>query len=207
MLGLTDEAMYQAVISDDIRYDGVFLYAVKTTGIVCRPSCKSKVPNRDNVSFFATLEEALAQGYRPCKRCRPDLGPCYLPENDILEAACEMIKTEYTDPELLATLPFRIGISSSHLQRLFRKAVGCTPRAYLRKVRIAHATQLLKARTMGHLAISLAVGFTSLSSFYIAFRDETGLSPRQYRRNERPQDPDEDRISLGDHEGDHRDRS
>jgi AraC family transcriptional regulator of adaptative response / methylphosphotriester-DNA alkyltransferase methyltransferase len=69
---LSADTMWDATVSCDKEYDGAFFYAVKTTGIFCRPSCKSRVPNKDNVSFFLNASEAQKAGYRPCKRCRPD---------------------------------------------------------------------------------------------------------------------------------------
>ena len=70
---MTEDEMYEAVISNDGNYDGLFFYAVKSTGIFCRPSCKSKKPLRENVRFFKNAAEARAAGFRPCKRCRSDL--------------------------------------------------------------------------------------------------------------------------------------
>ncbi|MCL4517234.1 MAG: helix-turn-helix domain-containing protein [Firmicutes bacterium] len=184
MAGLSKDVMYNAVISNEEQYDGVFFYAVKTTGIVCRPSCKSKVPNRDNVIFFTNLEEAIRQGYRPCKRCRPDIGPCYAPTIDAVEAACDIISQEYDNPGLLRELPHRLGISSSHFQRLFKKTIGQTPKEYLQKIRIAKAAELLSNSTISNIDVCLAAGFTNLSSFYAAFRSEIGLPPKEYRQEQ-----------------------
>ena len=70
---MTEQEMWEAVQRSDASYDGLFFYAVKTTGIFCRPSCKSKPPKRENLCYFASGEEARAAGFRPCKRCRSDL--------------------------------------------------------------------------------------------------------------------------------------
>lgn len=182
MARLSEDIMYQAVSANEQQYDGEFFYAVKTTGIVCRPSCKSKVPNRDNVIFFNTIEEALLQGYRTCKRCRPDLGPRYMPEIDVIYAARDIMIREYENPDLLRALPFRIGISASYFQRLFKQTIGQTPKEYLKKLRITKATELLCSSTMSNIDICMATGFANLSSFYVAFRSETGLSPKEYRQ-------------------------
>lgn len=175
------DRMYQAVIANKKEYDGIFFYAVKTTGIVCRPSCKSKVPNRDNVTFFNTLEDALQQGYRPCKRCRPDLSE-YIPEANTVEVICDIISQEYANSDLLRELPIRMGISSSHLQRLFKKLMGQTLKEYLQRVRVTKAAELLSGSAMSNIDVSMAVGFASLSCFYVAFRNQQGLSPREYRQ-------------------------
>ena len=72
--------MYRAVLACDTRYDGIFFTAVRTTGIFCRPSCPAKKPKRSNIEFFASAKEALAHGFRPCKRCRPLELPGQTPE-------------------------------------------------------------------------------------------------------------------------------
>lgn len=184
MSQLSEDIMYQAVVTNDRNYDGVFLYAVRTTGIVCRPSCKSKIPNRGHVAFFHTLEEALRQGYRPCKRCRPDMGPQYRPDMDAVREACDIMKREYANPSLLRELPLRIRVSASHFQRLFKKGIGLTPKKYLQKLRIAKAAELAGSSTMSSIDICMAAGFASLSAFYAAFRSETGLSPKECRQEQ-----------------------
>lgn len=184
MAHLSEDAMYHAVISNEEQVDGSFYYAVKTTGIVCRPSCKSKVPNRENVTFFTMLEDALRQGYRPCKRCRPDMGVRYMPEMDAVEAACTIMNQEYNNPDLLKRLPFRVGVSSSHFNRLFKKAMGQTPNEHLQRIKIAKATELLSGSMMSNIDVCMAAGFTTLSSFYAIFRRETGLSPKEYREEQ-----------------------
>ena len=179
---LSEDAMFTAVAKCNSRYDGRFLYGVKTTGIFCRPSCKSKVPNRENITFFNSLSDAVASGYRPCKRCRPDLGPVYSPEEELVQEACNLIDRQYANPAVLRELPEQIGISSSQFRRLFKKKIGQTPQEYLQQVRVAKATELLKRGSGNNTEVCLAAGFTTLSSFYSAFRRETGLTPRQYRQ-------------------------
>ncbi|SDM14084.1 Metal binding domain of Ada [Dendrosporobacter quercicolus] len=80
----TDDEKWEAVRQSDPGYDGVFFYGITTTGIFCRPSCRSRLPLRNNVQFFDSIEQAYAWGLRPCKRCRPDL-PEYRPNRDLME--------------------------------------------------------------------------------------------------------------------------
>lgn len=181
---LTRDEMYQAVVTNQARYDGVFYYAVTTTGVVCRPSCKSRAPSRAHTVFFATLAEALRHGYRPCKRCRPDLGPRYRPAADVIATALTIIKREYLKPRLLPELPKRIGISMSHLQRLFRQHTGHTLKWHIQQRRITQAAMLLRDTAMSVIDVGLTVGFASPSSFCAAFRGVTGLSPTAYRRRQ-----------------------
>jgi AraC family transcriptional regulator, regulatory protein of adaptative response / methylphosphotriester-DNA alkyltransferase methyltransferase len=180
---LTDELMWQATISNDRCFDGVFYYSVKSTGIFCRPSCKSKLPNRENVSFFPTPDQAMEQGYRPCKRCRPDLlSPATESIQEIVTQMIAILQTEYDDPLLLTVLPGRVGVSPFHLQRLFKKQTGYTPKEFLRTVKIDQAKELLVKDELNNTEICYGVGFQSLSSFYANFRMVTGISPREYKR-------------------------
>ncbi len=179
---LSEEEMYAALVCNDVAYDGVFFYAVRTTGVVCRPSCKSKQPSRENVCFFNTLEEALRLGYRPCKRCRPDLGVNYFPDVETVMAAREIVDREYSNPDVLQQLPGSIGISVSQLRRLFKTVTGETPRSYLQRVRVARAIELLAEHSLSAIDISLSVGFTCLSSYYAAFRNVTGRTMKEYRQ-------------------------
>lgn len=181
-VALSEQEMYAAVVSNDAACDGVFFYAVQTTGIVCRPSCPSRKPSRANVRFFASLQEAIEQGYRPCKRCRPDAGLDYAPDRELVQMARSLIEREYSDPDLQRALPTRLGISSSQLRRLFRAQLGQTPIAYLRKVRIAKAEQLMRQSDCGMTEIALATGFGCLSSFYAAFQTVAGRSMLEYRQ-------------------------
>jgi len=162
--------MWDAVVSSDGAYDGIFCYAVLTTGIVCRPSCRSKVPRRENVVFFRDFNTALAEGFRPCKRCRPDLGREFRPELDWVAAAKSILENEYFDPGVLAGLPARIHISLTHLERLFKKNMGLTLKRYLLCVRIEKARILLKKPGHNNTDVCYDVGFSSCSDLPGRFR-------------------------------------
>src|SRR5699024_3561905 len=166
----------------DATYDGIFFYAVKTTGIFCRPSCKSKVPNRKNVSFFSNADKAKKAGYRPCKRCRPDLdSKTYDPFQSIIEDTKQIIDNHYGQKMLLDELASMVGVSRFHLNRLFKDRTGNTPRMYLEKVRITKAKELLLTTTLNCMEVGYQVGYQSNSSFYNAFRRNTGFSPNQFQ--------------------------
>ena len=176
--------MWNAVISNSPDYDGVFYYGVKSTGIYCRPSCSSKQPCRENVFFFPDSREALEKGYRPCKRCRPDLlSPFVEPIKEVNDKVKSILETEYNNTDILSQLPSRMGVSPFHLQRSFKKQTGHTPKAYLQLVRINRAKELLSDGGLNNTEICFAIGFQSLSSFYAAFRSLTGFSPGEYKIN------------------------
>ena len=126
------DQMFAAVAARDTRYDGIFFTAVATTGIFCRPSCPAKKPRRENVEFFATAKEALAAGYRPCKRCRPLERPGQTPE-PIRELLAEVERDptrRLRDGDLRAR-----GLDPSRVRRWFRTHHGMTFHAYQRALR------------------------------------------------------------------------
>ncbi len=174
--------MWKATISCDPAYDGIFFYAVKTTGVFCRPSCKSKIPNCENVSFFSNANEAQRAGYRPCKRCRPDLDiKVYDPFESVLEDTIRLIKNNYVQTMPLHEIATRVGISPFHLNRIFKERTGDTPRKYVEKMRVEKAKELLLTTVCNSTEIGYQIGYQSISSFYNAFKRNTGLSPSQFR--------------------------
>ncbi len=179
---LSKDKMWKATISCDPAYDGIFFYAVKTTGIFCRPSCKSRVPNDENVSFFSYAEEAQMAGYRACKRCRPDLSlKKYDPFDFILEDTILLIKNNYDQNMSLHDIASSVGVSRFHLNWIFKERTGCTPRRYLEKIRIKKAKELLLATNFNSTEIGYQIGYQSISSFYNAFKQNTGFSPTRFR--------------------------
>ncbi|OYD08486.1 bifunctional transcriptional activator/DNA repair enzyme AdaA [Paludifilum halophilum] len=177
------EKLWEAVVQCNKTYDGIFYYAVKTTGIFCRPSCKSKTPRKENVEFFFQIKDAVRSEYRPCKRCRPDrYQPTYHPNEKIARDIKRILENEYDQSWTLHKLSKRVGISAYHLQRLFKNRTGRSPRQYLNQVRIRQAKQLLLEGKQNNLEICFAVGFHDPNQFYTAFRKETGASPLAFKR-------------------------
>src|SRR5262249_18352792 len=137
---LNDVARWNAVVEHNRTADGRFVYAVGTTGVYCRPSCASRRPRRENVSFFETPAAARDAGFRACKRCRPDeAAGAADPWIEKVRRACVYLANVEGHPAL-ATLAARLGGSPYHLQRNFKRLVGVTPREYadacrLRKVK------------------------------------------------------------------------
>lgn len=181
-LVLEISTMWEALVACDAAYDGQFYYGVTTTGIYCRPSCKSKTPLRENVVFFINPSEAKKLNFRHCKRCRPDLeNQIYNPIDETVNQVRQFIETKYNQPLTLDVLAILNGISTSHLQRLFKGKTGITPKEYLEKVRVENAKRLLRDTEWNNTDIGFAVGFQSLSSFYFVFQKHVGLSPKVFR--------------------------
>lgn len=179
---LSRDTMWKATVSCDSAYDGIFFYAVKTTGIFCRPSCKSKVPNYENVSFFSNAQEAQRSGYRPCKRCRSDLNiKIYDPFECVVEDTMRLIKNNYVQNMSLNEIASRVGVSRFHLNRIFKERTGYTPRIYLERIRVKKAKELLMTTVFNSTEIGYQTGYQSVSSFYNAFKRNTGFSPSQFR--------------------------
>lgn len=178
---MTEKEKWDAVVQCDSSYDGQFFYAVKTTKIFCRPSCNSRTPNRGNILYFETTDEARRQGFRPCKRCRPDLLE-YKPMLELVQRAKAIYDDCYDDNEKIKTKLGELHVSQSHLVRLFQKQYGYTPREYLYKHRIEKAKELLKDTDIPIVDIALQCGFNSMSAFYGNFKRNAVVSPSEYRR-------------------------
>src|SRR5690348_6655711 len=131
------EDKWQVVLARDRRYDGAFVFAVRSTGIYCRPSCPSRRPSRQQVVFYSLPEAAERAGFRACRRCRPGDINSARPGTDKVRAICRVIDEHPDDTFTLADLAARIGGSSYHLQRMFKRIMGITPRQYADTRRLA----------------------------------------------------------------------
>lgn len=180
---LSDE-QWQAVADNDVSYDGQFYYAVKTTGIFCRPSCKSRLPNRDNVGMFLTAEQAFAARYRPCKRCKPT--GQRLPDEEWIALITDYIDYHFHESLTLETLAHMSHGSPYHLHRTFRRIKEMTPVAYIQQVRVNKAMHELSTTTRSVAEIGETVGLTNTPYFITLFKKTTGLTPEAYRRQHKP---------------------
>ena len=175
-----DEERWQAVKRRDLAFDGTFLFAVRTTGIYCRPSCASRPAKRENVLFFSTVAEAEKAGYRACKRCRPDQLGAPDPQMQAVKRACERIETAEEAPKL-AELAASAGLSPYHFHRVFKALTGVTPKAYAAETRARRAADKLRTAETVTEAIYDA-GFNSSSRFYENTAARLGMTPGAVRR-------------------------
>jgi AraC family transcriptional regulator of adaptative response/methylated-DNA-[protein]-cysteine methyltransferase len=168
---------WQQVLARDARQDGRFVFAVRTTGVYCRPSCPSRRPRRESVEFFADPRTAERAGYRACLRCNPtevSAQAQYVTRARQLLDDAEGVVT-------LAQLSKQVGLSPFHLQRLFKRATGLSPREY----QSARRMQQVKAelRKGGDVTTALyEAGFSSPSRLYENARQQLGMTPGTYRR-------------------------
>lgn len=175
---MNEKEKWQAVITNDPDYDGIFFYGVKSTGIYCRPSCRSKAPSVKNVVFFESREAAEAAGFRPCKRCRPDL-PVYDPAAETAKAVRDLIDGNFADREVLQTKLGAVGVSRRHLTKLFEKQYDMSPEQYMTRVRLQQAKGLL-AEGRKITDVAFAVGMDSAAAFTVFFKKHTGVPPSEY---------------------------
>lgn len=178
---LTEKEKWKAVIQRNPEYDGLFFYAAKTTGIFCRPSCKSKDPLDKNAIFFDTAKQAVENGFRPCKRCRPDLLD-FKPDKDLAAQIKQIMDSFYTDRDQLSIELKNLSVCHNHIIRIFRAEYHMTPLSYVNSLRVKRAQVLLATTKKTVLDIAHSCGFGSLSSFYNCFKKQTGMSPNSFRK-------------------------
>ncbi len=179
----TDETTcWNAVQARDITFDGVIYYGVRSTGVYCRPSCASRQPKRENVTFFALPEAAEQAGFRSCRRCRPNATPMQNAQAETVQRLCQLIAKD-ADANL-AELSAQTHLSESHLQRLFKKLMGITPRQYAEALR----TNRFKVEVRNGKAVTDAMyeaGYGSSSRLYEKAANQFGMTPATYRKGGR----------------------
>ncbi len=173
------DARWALVAARDRRADGQFVYAVRTTGIYCRPSCPSRRPAPSHVEYFAAPAAAAAAGFRACMRCRPD-APVADPWVEKIRRACVYLSNVDGHPAL-TVLARRLGGSPYHLQRNFKRIVGVSPREFADACRLTKVKQRLREGFDVTDAL-LAAGYGSSSRFYERAASRLGMPPARYRR-------------------------
>ncbi len=158
--------------------DGVFMVGVRTTGIYCKPSCSSKHPFRENVQFFSGPDEAEKAGFRACKRCRPREQSSH---SELITRITEFVNQNLDGKLTLENLSHEVGLSPFHLQRVFKKALGISPRQYVEAQRLERVKRSLSRGETVTDSIYDA-GFTSTSRLYEKGSKMLGVHPGTFRR-------------------------
>ncbi|WP_232346264.1 bifunctional DNA-binding transcriptional regulator/O6-methylguanine-DNA methyltransferase Ada [Cupriavidus sp. USMAA2-4] len=176
---VAEDPRWAKVLARDPAADGEFVYAVRTTGIYCRPSSPSRLPRPENVEFFATAAEAEAAGYRASKRAEDDAAETGARHAAIVAAACRRIEAADTPPTL-ETLAAQAGLSLYHFHRIFKSLTGLTPKAFAD----AHRARRLRQRLGQAATVTEAIydaGFQSNSRFYAASDGMLGMTASRWR--------------------------
>ncbi|MEK3734835.1 MULTISPECIES: bifunctional transcriptional activator/DNA repair enzyme AdaA [Paenibacillus] len=174
------EEQWNAIIRCDSDYDGQFFYAVQSTGIFCRPSCKSRPPKREHVRIFATCTEAIDGNFRPCKRCKP--ADVHSPDQEWIQRITDYIHRHCHEALTLDVLATVSHGSPYHLHRTFKRIQGRTPLEYIQDVRMDRARQLLADSGKTVAEIGREVGLENSAYFITLFKKKTGLTPSSYRK-------------------------
>jgi AraC family transcriptional regulator of adaptative response/methylated-DNA-[protein]-cysteine methyltransferase len=179
-------ARWRAVLERDRRYDGVFVYAVRSTGVYCRPSCPSRRPRRERVIFFSAPDAAERAGFRPCRRCRPENAAAADPRAALVRVACALIDAHPEIPVRPSTLGARLGTSPHRLLRAFRAFLGISPRQYRDARRLERFKAALRHGRRGRVTPALyEAGYGSPSRLYERAHAQLGMTPATYGRGGR----------------------
>ncbi|MFE1953428.1 DNA-3-methyladenine glycosylase 2 family protein [Streptomyces sp. NPDC059524] len=183
-MGTEEDTRYEAVRSRDARFDGEFFFAVRTTGIYCRPSCPAVTPKRQNVRYYATAAAAQSSGFRACRRCRPDAVPGSAAWNvraDVVGRAMRLIGDGVVDREGVGGLAGRLGYSARQVQRQLTAELGAGPVALARAQRAHTARLLLQTTPLPVTEIAFAAGFASVRQFNDTIREVYARTPTELR--------------------------
>ncbi len=178
---MQEQACWQAVSDRNKEYDGVFVYAVRSTGIYCRPSCPSRRPRREQVQFFDRPAAAEQAGFRACRRCHPQKATVEDPNLGLVEQMCRYLVEREDRAPTLEELSQHFHMSPYHLQRTFKRIVGVTPKQYAATQRADRLKAQLKEKKTVTEAIYEA-GYQSSSSAYGQSTGQLGMTPAAYQR-------------------------
>jgi len=173
------EARYwQATLARDAKADGAFFFGVKSTQIYCRPSCPARRPLRKNTLFFSTTSDAEREGFRPCRRCKPDEIPAAV---RIVQRAAQVLESDLDEQINVGVLARKTGITSSALRRAFRQQVGLTPKELAAALRLKKFKKLLRQGDSITDAL-YATGYGSASRVYERSDAHLGMTPATYQK-------------------------
>ena len=181
---IDSDLCYRALTSRDVRFDGHFFTAVRTTGIYCRPICPARTPRRKNVTFYPSAAAAERAGYRACRRCRPDSSPGspeWYGTSGIVSRGLRMIHGGALDRGSVADLSERLGVGERHLARLFLEHLGTSPGAVARTRRVHFARKLIDETDLPMSDVAAGAGFSSIRRFNAAVKQGFGKSPSELR--------------------------
>jgi len=187
----TIQIYQQARLSRDVRFDGKFYTAVLTTGIFCRPVCPARPPKPENVVYYSNAMQAQDAGFRPCKRCLPELAPQTSAPIEI-----KKISKALESGLSIAEISREFCLSERQIRRLFIKHYGLSPIKYLANQRLLLARRLLKTTQLSITEVAFAAGFSSVRRFNEAIKTAYHCCPSDLRKNHKPEKQQYIEVSL-----------
>jgi len=178
---LDHDRYWEAVAARDASFDGAFVFAVRSTGVYCRPSCRSRTPLRRNVVFFSAPEAAEQAGFRSCRKCKPAQATAE-PRTEIVRRVCRILESNPDSSHTLEALGHEVGLSPFHLQRLFKRIVGISPQQYRDACRNRTFRSEVRKRDRSVSTATYEAGYGSSSRLYERAAAELGMTPSTYKR-------------------------
>ncbi len=178
---INNPEMWNAVLARDASRDGSFVFAVRSTGIYCRPSCPARRPKREQVSFYSLPEAAEQAGFRACKRCHPQRVRVNDPQIELVRSVCHIIDEHHEEEVTLERLSSITNVNAQHLQRTFKQLMGITPRQYAESRKL----ERFKAGVKQGSSITEAMydaGYGSSRALYEKSSSQLGMTPATYGR-------------------------
>lgn len=175
----------QARISRDVRFDGLFFIAVKSTGVFCRTICPAKLPAEKNVAYYETASAAVLAGFRPCLRCRPDSAPGSYDWNNkdgLADKVAKKIENGELQDQSLQRLCSELGISTRYLHKVFLQRYGVAPKFFQQISKCLFAKKLLQETRLSICDVALSSGFNSISLFNNTFKRYFKMTPNEVRK-------------------------
>lgn len=178
---MNESSQWRVVLERNNRFDGAFVYGVRSTGVYCRPSCPSRRPKRNQVIFFSAPTAAEKAGFRPCRRCQPGNENGDHTAAEKVKRACRYMNEHPEQMPTLAALGAHVGSSPYHLHRVFKRITGITPRQYFDASRLNRLKSQLRKRD-NVLDAMYEAGYNSTSRLYERGPSQLGMTPGAYRK-------------------------
>ena len=171
---------WRAVETKNREFDGAFYFGVKTTGIFCRPSCSSRPPKRQNVTFFITPAEAEKAGFRACLRCKPKSECEPGPTAVLIQRAFELLRSGEVEIPTIDELGVQLEVSTGHLQKTFKAVLGLSPKEVMDMFRMENFKE--NVRETDVTTSLYESGFGSSRSLYEKAGEGLGMTPATYKK-------------------------
>ena len=176
---VSENQRWQAIQTRDRQAEGIFWYAVITTGIYCRPACPSRLPNRENIRYFDSIENAESAGFRACKRCKPKQLTAFQQHLSMVTKICRLIQSSESEINLTA-LAQKTELSPYYFHKVFKSITGLTPKSYFQ----AHRAKRIQTALDVDGSVTEAAysaGFGSSGRFYETANQLLGMPPRSFQ--------------------------